>query len=80
MTPMTKRGRRRRLAWASISWRVNWKNSTLHLRMRAEESLLAVLNNEEEPLEVRRRALESIAYSSEAGVRQLIEDGYYSVR
>jgi HEAT repeat protein/uncharacterized tellurite resistance protein B-like protein len=48
------------------------------LAMRAEEALLAVLNNNEEPLEVRRRALESIAYSSEAGVRQLIEDGYYS--
>jgi HEAT repeat protein len=46
--------------------------------MRAEEALLAVLNNDQEPLEVRRRALESIAYSSEAGVRQLIEDGYYS--
>jgi hypothetical protein len=49
------------------------------LAMRAEEALLAVLNNPDEPLEVRRRALESIAYSGEAGVRQLIEDGYYSV-
>jgi HEAT repeat protein len=48
------------------------------LAMRAEEALLAVLNNEAEPVEVRRRALESIAYSGEAGVRQLIEDGYYS--
>jgi HEAT repeat protein len=48
------------------------------LAMRAEEALLAVLNNEHESLEVRRRALEAIAYSSEAGVRQLIEDGYYS--
>jgi HEAT repeat protein len=47
------------------------------LAMRAEEALLAVLNNEQDPLEVRRRALESIAYSGEAGVRQLIEDGYY---
>jgi HEAT repeat protein len=47
------------------------------LAMRAEQALLAILNNEEEPLEVRRRALESIAYSGEAGVRQLIEDGYY---
>jgi HEAT repeat protein len=45
--------------------------------MRAEQALLAVLSNEQEPLEVRRRALESIAYSSETGVRQLIEDGYY---
>jgi len=48
------------------------------LAMRAEEALLAVLNNTEEPVEVRRRALESIAYSGEAGVRQLIEDGYYA--
>ena len=48
------------------------------LAMRAEEALLAVLNNDQESLEVRRRALEAIAYSSEAGVRQLIEDGYYS--
>lgn len=48
------------------------------LAMRAEEALLAVLNNDYEPVEVRRRALESIAYSGEAGVRQLIEDGYYA--
>lgn len=47
------------------------------LAMRAEEALLAVLHNELEPSAVRRRALESIAYSGEAGVRQLIEDGYY---
>ena len=47
------------------------------LAMRAEQALLAVLNDVAEPLEVRRRALESIAYSGEAGVRQLIEDGYY---
>jgi len=47
------------------------------LAMRAEEALLAVLNNDQDPIEVRRRALESIAYSGEAGVRQLIEDGYY---
>jgi HEAT repeat protein len=47
------------------------------LAMRAEEALLAVLHDEMEPCAVRRRALESIAYSGEAGVRQLIEDGYY---
>ena len=47
------------------------------LAMRAEQALLAMISNEQEPLEVRRRALESIAYSGEAGVRQLIEDGYY---
>ncbi len=47
------------------------------LAMRAEEALLGVLHDESEPLEVRRRALESIAYSGEVGVRQLIEDAYY---
>ncbi len=48
------------------------------LAMRAEESLLAVLNSVDEPPVVQARALESIAYSGEAGVRQLIEDAYYS--
>lgn len=46
--------------------------------MRAEEALLAVLHNEEEPISVQCRALESIAFSGETGVRQLIEDAYYS--
>ena len=48
------------------------------LAMRAEESLLAVLSNEEEPIAVQCQALESIAYSGELGVRDLIEDAYYS--
>ncbi len=48
------------------------------LAMRAEEALLAVLQNDEEPTSVQARALESIAYSGENGVRQLIEDNYYS--
>jgi len=48
------------------------------LAMRAEEALLSILNNETEPLAVQCRALESIAYSGETGVRQLIEDAYYS--
>jgi HEAT repeat protein len=48
------------------------------LAMRAEESLLDVLRNELEPIQVQCRALESIAYSGEVGVRQLIEDAYYS--
>lgn len=48
------------------------------LAMRAEEALLGILTDTAQPLGVRRRALESIAYSGEAGVRQLIEDGYYS--
>ena len=48
------------------------------LAMRAEEALLAVLHNDQEPLAVRRRALESVAYSGETGIRQLIEDAYYA--
>lgn len=48
------------------------------LAMRAEEALLAILQNSAEPLAVQARALESIAYSGETGVRQLIEDNYYS--
>jgi len=48
------------------------------LAMRAEEALLAVLQNSAEPLPVQASALESIAYSGETGVRQLIEDSYYS--
>jgi HEAT repeat protein len=48
------------------------------LAMRAEEALLAILHNEEEPIAVQARALESIAYSGETGIRQLIEDSYYS--
>lgn len=46
--------------------------------MRAEEALLTILHSETAPLEVQCRALESIAFSGEAGVRQLIEDAYYS--
>ncbi len=48
------------------------------LAMRVEEALLAILSNPNEPLAVQSQALESIAYSGEAGVRQLIEDAYYS--
>lgn len=48
------------------------------LAMRAEEALLSVLTDAGEVLEVKCRALESIAYSGEVGVRQLIEDAYYS--
>lgn len=46
--------------------------------MRVEEALLSILHSNVEPLTVQSRALESIAYSGETGVRQLIEDGYYS--
>lgn len=48
------------------------------LSIRAEEALLTVLHSETEPLAVQRRALESIAFSGEVGVRQIIEDAYYS--
>ncbi len=48
------------------------------LTMRSEEALLNVLQNEAEPLAVQCAALESLAYSGEIGVRQLIEDAYYS--
>ena len=48
------------------------------LAMRAEESLVAILTDPAEPIIVQRRALESLAYSGEVGVRQFIEDAYYS--
>lgn len=46
--------------------------------MRVEQALLSVLHKLDEPAEVRAKALESISFSSEVGVRQLIEDAYYS--
>jgi len=46
--------------------------------VRAEEALLTILHNTDEEISVRCHALESIAYSGEVGIRQLIEDGYYS--
>ncbi|MCZ0939091.1 MAG: HEAT repeat domain-containing protein [Caldilineaceae bacterium] len=48
------------------------------LAMRAEDALLAVLHADMEPLSVQARALESIAFSGETGIRELIEDCYYS--
>jgi hypothetical protein len=48
------------------------------LAMRAEQVLLEILRNRDEPIAVQSHALESIAFSGEAGVRQLIEDAYYS--
>jgi HEAT repeat protein len=48
------------------------------MAMRAEQVLMAVLADAREPAVVKSRALESIAYSGELGVRQLIEDAYYS--
>ncbi len=48
------------------------------MAMRVEAMLFEVLEDETQPLEVRCRALESVAYSSDSGLRQLIEDAYYS--
>jgi HEAT repeat protein len=48
------------------------------LAMRAEAVLITVLTEPAEPPAVQRRALESLAYSGEVGVRQFIEDAYYS--
>ena len=48
------------------------------LAMRVEEALMTVLLREQEPLAVRRHALESLAYSGEIAMRQLIEDAYYA--
>lgn len=47
------------------------------LAMRAESALLDIVESPREPIEVRCRALESVAYSGEVGVRQLIENAYY---
>lgn len=46
--------------------------------MRVEQALLSVVHKLDEPAEIRAKALESISFSSEVGVRQLIEDAYYS--
>lgn len=45
--------------------------------MLAEKALLETLRHQEEELEVRRRAVEAIAYSGETGVREIIEAAYY---
>ncbi|MCD6290421.1 MAG: HEAT repeat domain-containing protein [Anaerolineae bacterium] len=47
------------------------------LAMAIEKALLAVIHTPEEPIEVRRRAVEAIAYSSESGVRDIIRNAYY---
>ena len=49
-----------------------------NLAFRAQEALLHILQDESEPIDVRSSALKSIAFSGEAGVRELIEDAYYS--
>jgi HEAT repeat protein len=45
--------------------------------MLAEEALLKTIRHAKEDLEVRRRAVESISYSGQAGVREIIEAAYY---
>jgi len=45
--------------------------------MLAEQALLETLRSAEEELEVRRRAVEALAYSGEAGVREIIETAFY---
>ena len=44
------------------------------LRDRIEDALLSVIRNDEEPNEVRRRAVEAIAYSGRPNIRQIITD------
>ncbi|MFN8440601.1 MAG: HEAT repeat domain-containing protein [Caldilineaceae bacterium] len=48
------------------------------LAMRVQQSLFEALEDESQPLLVRCRALESVAFSSDEGLRQLIEEAYYS--
>jgi hypothetical protein len=43
----------------------------------AEEALLEAIHQAQEDVEVRRRAIEAIAYSGEAGVVDIIENAYY---
>ncbi len=47
-------------------------------RKQVEESLYATINKAHEATEVRRRAIESIAYSSRPEVRRLIREAYYT--
>ncbi len=51
---------------------INQSQSTL-----AEEALLETIRQGGEELEVRRRAVESIAYSSRPGITEIIENAYY---
>ena len=43
---------------------------------RLRDGLLAVAHNREENIEVRRRAIESVAYLSDAPVREIIDEAY----
>jgi HEAT repeat protein len=48
-----------------------------HQALLAEEVLLDTIHRSAEDIEVRRRAVESIAFSSEPAVAQIIENAYY---
>lgn len=48
-----------------------------HQAILAEAALLETIHQPKEHLDVRRRAIEAIAYSSETGVAQIIENAYY---
>jgi len=48
-----------------------------HQALLAEEALLDTIHQGAEDIEVQRRAIESIAYSSEPAVVQIIENAYY---
>ncbi len=47
------------------------------LAMVAEKALLATIHTPEESVEVRRRAVEAVAYSGEFGIRDIIRNAYY---
>lgn len=47
------------------------------LAMAVEKALLATIHTPEESVEVRRRAVEAVAYSGEAGIRDVIRNAYY---
>jgi HEAT repeat protein len=51
---------------------INWHEANL-----AEEALLQVIYQGNETIDVRRRAVESIAYSSNPGITEIIESAYY---
>lgn len=48
-----------------------------HQALLAEEALLDTIHHSAEDIEVRRRAVESVAFSSEPAVAQIIENAYY---
>jgi HEAT repeat protein len=48
-----------------------------HRALLAEEALLAAIHQPAEDIEVRRRAVEAIAYSGEMGITDIIENAYY---